>query len=110
MQTEFTKAKFRKISRVSVITLKTLEADGLVLRTVYPQIPPRVEKRLTGRGTSLIPPLHGLVGWAAENLTDIRESRRSFGIEPGTAAGHPSYSNHTGQHEMHTFVTEHLNI
>jgi DNA-binding HxlR family transcriptional regulator len=64
--------------KMLTVTLKTLEADGLVLRTVYPQIPPRVEYRLTGRGTSLIPHLHGLVGWAAENLADIRESRQSF--------------------------------
>ncbi len=72
--------------KMLTVTLKTLEADGLVLRTVYPQIPPRVEYRLTSRGTSLIPHLHGLVGWAAENLTDIRESRRSFAEEPGRAA------------------------
>ncbi|MEI6682440.1 MAG: helix-turn-helix domain-containing protein [Bacteroidota bacterium] len=64
--------------KMLTVTLKTLEADGLVLRTAYPQIPPRVEYRLTSRGTSLIPHLRGLVGWAAENLQDIRESRRSF--------------------------------
>jgi DNA-binding HxlR family transcriptional regulator len=74
--------------KMLTVTLKTLEADGLVLRTVYPQIPPRVEYRLTGRGTSLIPHLRGLVGWAAENLADIRESRRAFADEPGRPAGH----------------------
>lgn len=64
--------------KMLTVTLKTLEADGLVQRTVYPQIPPRVEYRLTARGTSLIPHLLGLVGWAAENLEGIRESRRGF--------------------------------
>ena len=73
--------------KMLTVTLKTLEADGLVLRTAYPQIPPRVEYRLTSRGTSLIPHLHGLVGWAAENLQDIRESRREFAEEPRRAAG-----------------------
>jgi DNA-binding HxlR family transcriptional regulator len=60
------------------VTLKSLEADGLVIRTVYPQIPPKVEYRLTSRGKSLIPHLHGLVIWAKNNLGDIRESRSVF--------------------------------
>jgi len=72
--------------KMLTVTLKTLEADGLVLRTVYPQIPPKVEYRLTSRGASLIPHLHGLVGWAAENLADIRESRRSFAEDHGKVA------------------------
>ena len=73
--------------KMLTVTLKALEADGLVLRTVYPQIPPRVEYRLTNRGTSLIPHLHGLVGWAAENLPDIRASRRSFAEDHDRVAG-----------------------
>ena len=42
--------------KMLAVTLKTLEADGLVQRTVYPQIPPKVEYRLTPRGQSLIIP------------------------------------------------------
>lgn len=60
------------------VTLKTLEADGLVKRTVYPQIPPKVEYELTERGKSLLPHLHGLVLWAKENMTEIKESRELF--------------------------------
>jgi len=60
------------------VTLKTLEADGLVKRTVYPEIPPKVEYELTPRGKSLLPHLHGLVGWAQSNMTDIRKSREAF--------------------------------
>lgn len=60
------------------VTLKSLEADGLISRTVYPQIPPKVEYRLTERGKSLIPHLHGLISWASENLGDIRESRMVY--------------------------------
>ena len=64
--------------KMLTVTLKSLEADGLVIRTVYPQIPPKVEYRLTPRGRSLIPHLHGLVIWAKNNLGDIRESRSVF--------------------------------
>ena len=60
------------------VTLKNLEADGLVSRKVYPQIPPKVEYSLTARGRTLLPHLHGLVSWAVENLNDIRESREGF--------------------------------
>lgn len=59
-------------------TLKTLEEDGLVIRKVYPQIPPRVEYQLSERGKSLIPHLQGLVKWAADNFTKIKKSRAQF--------------------------------
>ncbi|BBE19501.1 transcriptional regulator, HxlR family [Aquipluma nitroreducens] len=65
--------------KMLAVTLKTLEADGLVKRTVYPQIPPKVEYQLTERGKSLLPHLHGLVGWANENMGEIKESRELFG-------------------------------
>ncbi len=64
--------------KMLAVTLKTLEADGLVKRTVYPQIPPKVEYQLTARGQSLLPHLHGLVSWAQENMNGIRESRAIF--------------------------------
>ena len=50
--------------RMLSVTLRTLEADGLIGRKAYPEIPPRVEYSLTPRGLSLIPYLEGLVGWA----------------------------------------------
>jgi DNA-binding HxlR family transcriptional regulator len=65
--------------KMLTVTLKSLEADGLVTRTVYPQIPPKVEYKLTPRGKSLLPHLHGLVDWARNNLGEIRESRIIFG-------------------------------
>ena len=65
--------------KMLAVTLKTLEADGLVKRTVYPQIPPKVEYELTERGKSLLPHLHSLVSWAAENMVEIKESRELFG-------------------------------
>ena len=60
------------------VTLKGLEADGLVKRTIYPQIPPRVEYQLTERGKSLIPHLNNLVIWAKENIEDIKQSRVAY--------------------------------
>lgn len=46
--------------------LRQLEADGIVHRTVYPEVPPRVEYRLTEWGQALCPALDALLGWAAE--------------------------------------------
>lgn len=64
--------------KMLTVTLKALEADGLVRRKVYPQIPPRVEYQLTERGKSLMPHLHSLVQWASVNMNEIRESRQQF--------------------------------
>ncbi|MDP4117253.1 MAG: helix-turn-helix domain-containing protein [Bacteroidota bacterium] len=60
------------------VTLKSLEADGLVKRTVYPEIPPKVEYELTARGKTLMPHLHDLVNWDSTNITVIKESREMF--------------------------------
>lgn len=48
-------------------SLKELERDGLVIRTEYPQIPPRVEYQLSERGHSLIPILDALCVWGEEH-------------------------------------------
>lgn len=69
--------------KMLAVTLKSLEADGLVKRTVYPQIPPKVEYELTERGRSLLPHLHQLVSWANSNLDDIRKSREAFEVAAG---------------------------
>jgi len=64
--------------KMLTVTLKSLEADGLVKRTVYPQIPPKVEYQLTAKGTSLIPHLHALTKWASDNMVEIKTSRENF--------------------------------
>ncbi|MBP3519239.1 MAG: helix-turn-helix transcriptional regulator [Parabacteroides sp.] len=61
--------------RMLTVTLRTLEADGLVSRTVYAEVPPRVEYQLTETGKTLIPHLESLVGWALEHMTAIFENR-----------------------------------
>lgn len=58
--------------------LKVLEADGLVSRKVYAEVPPRVEYSLTERGQSLIPLLDSLIDWAAENMEDILKDRNDY--------------------------------
>jgi DNA-binding HxlR family transcriptional regulator len=64
--------------RMLTLTLKSLERDGLVTRTVYPTNPPRVDYELTERGKTLIVPLHLLWTWAQANSTAIEGARRDF--------------------------------
>jgi len=59
-------------------TLKRLEQDGFVARTVYPEVPPRVEYTLTDLGRSFLDPLKQLVGWADVNHRAIVAARRSY--------------------------------
>lgn len=69
--------------KMLTVTLRTLEEDGLVLRTAYPEIPPRVEYRLTERARTLLPHLHALFEWADRNRADILESRNTAKVSPG---------------------------
>lgn len=64
--------------RMLAVTLRTLEADGLVARSVYAEVPPKVEYSLTDRGRSLMPHLRDLVGWTVENMEDVFESRAAY--------------------------------
>jgi DNA-binding HxlR family transcriptional regulator len=64
--------------KMLTVTLRTLEADGLVSRKIYPEIPPRVEYSLTSAGSELLPHIENLVGWAAKNMTQITEARKKF--------------------------------
>jgi DNA-binding HxlR family transcriptional regulator len=59
-------------------TLRNMERDGLVRRTVHPVVPPKVEYKLTGLGMSLGGAFCGVWVWAAENLEDVESARRDF--------------------------------
>ncbi len=59
-------------------TLRQMEADGLVVRTVYPVVPPRVEYELTERGWSLGAAFCGVWEWAEENREAVVKSRQAF--------------------------------
>lgn len=57
--------------KMLVLTLRTLEADGLVKRTVYAEVPPRVEYMLTDRAHSLFPIINQLIQWAKDHMGNI---------------------------------------
>ena len=64
--------------RMLTLTLKGLEQDGLVSRTMYPTIPPRVDYELTELGRSLIVPLQSLHSWAVEHRPAMLAAREAF--------------------------------
>lgn len=64
--------------RMLTLTLRGLERDGLVTRTVYPTIPPRVEYELTKLGRSLLIPITGLADWAGQNRERIQAARKKY--------------------------------
>jgi DNA-binding HxlR family transcriptional regulator len=64
--------------RMLTLTLRQLERDGIVARTVHPTVPPRVDYELTPLGESVLEPLNGLMGWAAQHGTDIAEARLRY--------------------------------
>lgn len=64
--------------RMLTLTLRGLERDGLVTRTVFPTIPPRVDYALTDLGHSLWHPVEALGQWARANQPIIEEARRRF--------------------------------
>jgi DNA-binding HxlR family transcriptional regulator len=72
----------RKIGGISqrmlTLTLRGLERDGLVTRTVYPTIPPRVDYELTPLGRTLVGPLRGIADWAAANMPNMIQARTAF--------------------------------
>lgn len=59
-------------------TLQTLEADSLITRTVFPEVPIRVEYKLTETGMSLVPIIQQLTNWAEQNMKSIMKHRRNF--------------------------------
>lgn len=61
-------------------TLRSLERDGLVQRTVYPVVPPRVEYALTPLGECLTVPLEAIAIWAECHMGDIAEARRQYDL------------------------------
>jgi DNA-binding HxlR family transcriptional regulator len=60
------------------LTLRGLERDGLVMRTVYPTIPPKVEYQLTGSGRCLLKSVSALGSWVVEHRDEILAARKRF--------------------------------
>jgi DNA-binding HxlR family transcriptional regulator len=64
--------------RMLTLTLRNLERDGFVTRTVYPTVPPRVEYELTDLGKTLIDPLETIARWAIEHRLEVADARMNF--------------------------------
>lgn len=74
--------------RMLTLTLRALERDGLVTRTAYPTIPPRVDYELTRLGRSLLDPVSALSLWARRNRPAIAQARKRFdAAHPDCEAG-----------------------
>jgi DNA-binding HxlR family transcriptional regulator len=72
--------------RMLTLTLRNLERDGLVSRTVTPTIPPRVDYELTELGRSLVGPLHAIELWALDHVEDIHAAHDRFDAEQDAKA------------------------
>ncbi|MGY1607515.1 winged helix-turn-helix transcriptional regulator [Geodermatophilus sp. SYSU D00700] len=68
--------------RMLTRTLRLLERDGLVSRTVYPTTPPSVEYALTDLGRELAGPLDALTGWAVRHRADVERARHEYDRHP----------------------------
>lgn len=86
----------RKVDGVSqrmlTVTLRQLERDGLVLRTVHPTVPPRVDYELTPLGATLHATLCPLVAWATEHETDVVAARQAFDTRAGVVRTDPVFT------------------
>jgi DNA-binding HxlR family transcriptional regulator len=64
--------------RMLTVTLRGMERDGLVTRTVYPEVPPRVEYQLTELGSTLRKLVRGLVEWSGAHLAEVDAARAAY--------------------------------
>lgn len=64
--------------RMAILTLRALERDGLVSRTAFPTVPPRVDHALTALGHALKPPLEVMAAWVASHRVAVQEARVRF--------------------------------
>lgn len=69
--------------RMLTVTLRGLERDGLVQRTVYPEVPPRVEYMLTPLGATLRELVRGLVRWSGAHLAEVDAARARYDARHG---------------------------
>ena len=64
--------------KMLTVTLRMLEADDLITRKVFAEVPPRVEYTITERGKTLLPLVYNLFKWANDNMPAIKRSRKKF--------------------------------
>jgi DNA-binding HxlR family transcriptional regulator len=85
--------------RMLTLTLRGLERDGLVTRTVFPTVPPRVDYELTELGRSLLQPVNALGTWARQNRARIQQARARF---DAAQARHTKMAAREGAHRQLT--------
>jgi len=90
--------------RMLSLTLRNLERDGLVTRTVFAEVPPRVEYELTETANPLIPHAVALANWAVENNPEIDAHRTTYTKKaaadterPKTPPGQPTHANKSAE-------------
>ena len=71
--------------RMLTVTLRNLEHDGILNRTVYPTIPPRVEYSLTKLGKTLEGPLCALSRWSEQHMKEVEAAQRAFDAKTSAA-------------------------
>ena len=71
--------------RMLTLTVRSLERDGLLTRTVHPTVPPQVEYALTELGRSLLVPVSAVRDWARAHALEIEQAQRRFDAGPGAA-------------------------
>lgn len=64
--------------RMLTVTLRGLERDGMLIRTVHAEVPPRVEYRLTEMGRTLLRTIGSLLSWSEKHTGDIQRARTSY--------------------------------
>jgi len=72
--------------RMLTLTLRQLERNGLVLRTVYPVVPPHVEYQLTPLGYTLMEAIQGIVTWTVAHHAELAEARETYDARPDPIA------------------------
>jgi len=80
---ELTRAVTGISQRMLTLTLKRLEENGLVKRTIFATVPPRVDYELTPMGRTLIEPLRSLLDWSLEHRAAMAEARRVYARKTG---------------------------
>lgn len=73
--------------RMLTLTLRGLERDGLVSRTIEPTVPPRVDYALTPLGRTLLEPVMALAAWAGDHREEIQRARERYDLDSGRARG-----------------------
>src|SRR5688500_3030103 len=72
--------------RMLTLTLRHLERDGLVVRTVHPVVPPRVDYELTALGATLLETIQALVTWTEEHQDEVAAARSAYDLREVAAA------------------------